>query len=151
MDWAMISKSLIKFSVDGWDYVPSLLFDLRPNYGGGNEGDGYLLQMVPFRHFHTQCPRPCSRPPLTHASTGDFWTLIASLGQSLVGSQLLSPRFLCTQAFICGLKKSVSPVLWKFCNQIPMASKIRSSGGSQSFCQISRLGNLLWVLELLRV
>ena len=22
---------------DGWGCVPSLLFDLRPNYGGGNE------------------------------------------------------------------------------------------------------------------
>ena len=29
----MLSKSLIQFSVDGWGYVPSLLFDLRPNYG----------------------------------------------------------------------------------------------------------------------
>ena len=34
---AMLSKSLIQFSVDGWSCVPSLLFDLRPNYGGGNE------------------------------------------------------------------------------------------------------------------
>ena len=29
---AMLSKSLIQFSVDGWGCVPSLLFDLRPNY-----------------------------------------------------------------------------------------------------------------------
>ena len=34
---AMISKSLIQFSVDGWGYVPFLLFDLRPNNGGSNE------------------------------------------------------------------------------------------------------------------
>ena len=34
MGGAMLSKSLIQFSVDGWGYVPSLLFDLRPNYGG---------------------------------------------------------------------------------------------------------------------
>ena len=33
----MLSKSLIQFSVDGWSCFPSLLFDLRPNYGGGNE------------------------------------------------------------------------------------------------------------------
>ena len=26
MDWAMLSKSLIPFSVDGWSCVPSLLF-----------------------------------------------------------------------------------------------------------------------------
>ena len=29
---AMLSKSLIQFSVDERGYVPSLLFDLRPNY-----------------------------------------------------------------------------------------------------------------------
>ena len=46
MGRAMLSKSLIQFSVDGWGCVPSLLFDLRPNYGGGNEDDGDLLQKV---------------------------------------------------------------------------------------------------------
>ena len=35
MDEAMLSTSLIQFSVDEWDCVPSLLFYLRPNYGGG--------------------------------------------------------------------------------------------------------------------
>ena len=34
----MLSKTLIQFSVDGRSCVPSLLFDLRPNYGEGNEG-----------------------------------------------------------------------------------------------------------------
>ena len=37
MGGAMLSKSLIQFSVDGWGCDPSLLFDLRPNYDGGNE------------------------------------------------------------------------------------------------------------------
>ena len=36
----MLSKSLIQFSVDGRGCVPCLLFDLRPNYGGGNEDNG---------------------------------------------------------------------------------------------------------------
>ena len=53
---AMLSKSLIQFFVDGWDCVPSLLFDLRPNYGGGNEDNGDLLQKAPCRHC-------CSVPP----------------------------------------------------------------------------------------
>ena len=35
MGGSMLSKSLIQFSVNGQDCVPSLLFDLRPNYGGG--------------------------------------------------------------------------------------------------------------------
>ena len=40
----MFSKSLIQFSVDGQGCVPSLLFDLRSNYGGGNEDNGDLFQ-----------------------------------------------------------------------------------------------------------
>ena len=34
MGGAMLSKSLIQFSIDGQGCVPSLLSDLRPNYGG---------------------------------------------------------------------------------------------------------------------
>ena len=30
----------------GWGCVPSLLFDLRPNYGGGNEDNGNLLHTL---------------------------------------------------------------------------------------------------------
>ena len=55
-----LSKSLIQFSVDGWGCVPSLLFDLRPNYGGGNDDNGDLLQKVPFMHCCTQCPDPAA-------------------------------------------------------------------------------------------
>ena len=39
----MLSKSLIQFSFDGWGCVPSLLFDLRPDHGGGNEDNGTSL------------------------------------------------------------------------------------------------------------
>ena len=38
----------------------------------------------------------------------------ASLGQSLVGSLLLSPGSWCTQVFVCALKESISPVSCKF-------------------------------------
>ena len=44
---AMLSKSFIPFSVNGRGCVPSLLFDLRPNYRGGNEDNGHLFQKVP--------------------------------------------------------------------------------------------------------
>ena len=37
-----------------------------------------------------------------------------SLGQSLVGSPLLSPGSWCAQGFVCALEESVSPVLCKF-------------------------------------
>ena len=38
----------------------------------------------------------------------------ANLGQSLVGSLLLSPGSWCAQGFVCALQESVSPVLCKF-------------------------------------
>ena len=81
----MFSKSLIQFSVDGWGCVPSLLLDLRPNYGGGNEDNGDLLQKVPCTHCYTQCPQPCSRPLPTHASAGDSWTLLGKSGSVSCG------------------------------------------------------------------
>ena len=94
MDRAMLSKYLIQFSVDGRGCVPSLLFDLRPNYGGGNEDDGDLLQK-PCRHCCTRCPRPCSSRPLTPASAGDSWTLLGKSGSVSCGgghcSFLLGP------------------------------------------------------------
>ena len=43
MGGAVLSKSLIQFSVYGQDCVPSQLLDLRPNYGEGNEENGDLL------------------------------------------------------------------------------------------------------------
>ena len=52
----MLSKSLIQFSVGGWGCVPSLLFDLRPNYGGGNEHNG-----TSFKRSHA-CTAALSAP-----------------------------------------------------------------------------------------
>ena len=111
MGGAILSKSLIQFSVDGWGCVPSLLFDLRPNYGGGNEHNSDL-QKVPCTvalsapnavSGHCQ-PTP---PPETPGHSR------ASLGQSLVGPQLLSPGSWWAQYFLCDLQESVSPVLCK--------------------------------------
>ena len=79
MGGAMFSKSLIQFSVDEWGCVPSLLLDLRSNYGGGNEDNGDLLQKG------TQCPWPRSRPPPTHVSPGDSWTLMGMSGSVSYG------------------------------------------------------------------
>ena len=104
----MFSKSVIQFSVDGPGCVPFLLLDLRPNYGGGNEDNGNLLEKVPCTHCYTQCPQPFSRPPPTHTSARDSWTLMASLGQSLVGSLLLSLGSWCIQVSLCALQGSVS-------------------------------------------
>ena len=87
---------------------------------------------------------PCQPTPLLETPGHSQ----ASLDQSLLGSLLFSPGIWCTQGFVCALQESVSPVLCKFCNQIPLASKVKLPGGSQSLYQIPRLGNLLRVLEL---
>ena len=55
----------------------------------------------------------------------------------------------CTQGFVCAFQEFFSPALWKFYNQIPLASKVKFPGDFQSLCQIPRLENLLWVLELI--
>ena len=97
MDRAILSKSLIQFSVEGRGCVPSLLFDLRPNYGGGNEDNGDLLQKGPCTHCYTQCSNSAAghhRPTPPPETPGHSQ---ASLGQSLMGSLLLSSGFWCTQ------------------------------------------------------
>ena len=58
---------------------------LGPNYGGSNEDNGNLLQKVLCTHCHTPCPRLCSRPLLTHASTRDSWTLPGKSGSVSFG------------------------------------------------------------------
>ena len=112
MGGAMLRNSLLQFSVNGWGWVPSLLFDLRPNYGGGNEDSGDLLRRA------CTCCTHCPDPALSHGqptpqleTPGHSW---ASLGQSLVGSLLLSPGSWCVRSFVCALQESVSPVLCKF-------------------------------------
>ena len=114
MSRAMLSKSLIQFSVDGWGCIPSFLFDLRPNYGGGNENNGDFLQKIPHIHCYTQCPQPCSRPPLTHISTRDSWRLTDKSGSVSWGRLYLSPGSGCTQGSVCTFQESVSPILCKF-------------------------------------
>ena len=90
-----------------------MLFDLRPNYGGGNEGNGNHLQKVP-------CTASLSAPTSAaghHQPTPPLETpghSRASLGHSLGESLLLSPGSWCAQGSVCALQKSISPVLRKF-------------------------------------
>ena len=135
MDGAMLSKTLIQFSVDRWVCFPSLLFDLRPNYGGGNEDNCHLLQKCPMQALLHQCQRPHRSTLLT--STGDSWTITDKSGKSLLGSLLLSPGSWCIQGFVCALQESVSPVLCKFCNQTPLASKVKFHGVADSQTRLS--------------
>ena len=88
---AMLSKSLIHLSVYGWGCVPSLSFDLRPNYGGGNEDNGNLIQRSHAHSGTLSVPNPTAghrRPTPLPETPGHSQT---SLSQTLVGSLLLSP------------------------------------------------------------
>ena len=80
-------------------------------------------------------PTPLPETP-GHSQTG--------LVQSLVGSLLLSPGSWSAQGFVSAFQESVSSVLRKFSNQIPLVFKVKFPGGSQSLCHVPRLGNLLW-------
>jgi len=51
-----------------------------------------------------------TKPTPPPETPGHSW---ASLGQSLVGSLILSPGSWCAQSFVCALQESVSPVLCK--------------------------------------
>ena len=63
----MLSKSLIQFSIDGQGCVLSLLFDLRPTSGGGNEDNGDLLQQALLHSV----PPTLQLATVTHASARD--------------------------------------------------------------------------------
>ena len=84
---------------------------LGPNYGGGNEDNGHLLQKIPCMHCYTQCPQPCSRPPPTHTSTGDSWTLTGKSGSVSCG--VTAPFSWCTRFCLCPPRVNF-PVLCKF-------------------------------------
>ena len=68
-------------------------------------------------HAHTaslSAPNPAAghhQPTPLPETPGHSW---ASLGQSLVGSLLLSPGSWCAQCFVCALQESVSPVVCEF-------------------------------------
>ena len=123
MGVATHSKSLIQFSVSGQGCVPSLLFGLRPNHDGGNEDKGELHTAV------LSAPNPAAghHPPMRPLETPGH--SLAVLCQFLLGSQLLSPGSWCTQGFVCALQEVLSPVLWKFCNQILLVFKVKVPGG----------------------
>ena len=77
MGGAMLSKSLIHFSLKGRGCVPSWLFDLRPNYGGSNEDNGDLFQNSHASNATLSAPNPASGlhhfMPLPH---GQVWVSV---------------------------------------------------------------------------
>ena len=110
----MLSKSLIQFSVDGLGCVPSCCLTWVQT-----TVEVMKIMVNSFKRSHA-----CTAPPRApNPATGHHWPTPppetpehsrASLGQSLVGSLLLSPGSWCTQGFVCALQESVSPILCKF-------------------------------------
>ena len=98
----------------------------------------------------SQCIWPRGRPLLTHASSRDSQTLTdrsVSVSCGVIASffwVLVHIRFLFVPS-----KSLCFPVLWKSCNQIPLAFKVKFPEDSQFLCWTPRLGNLLWGLDIL--
>ena len=88
---------------------------------------------------------PHGEPLSTQTSAGDPPTLVCRSGSVSYGVTapflwvLVPTRFcLCPPRLEC----LVPPVLWKSCNQIPLAFKVRFHGHFQSLCPVPRLGSL---------
>ena len=105
MGRAMLSKSLIQFSVDGWSCVPSLLFTW-----GQTMVEVMKIMVTSLKRSHacTATVRALNPAVGHHQSMPETPRhQQASLGQSLVGSLLLSPGSWCTR-FCCALQESIS-------------------------------------------
>ena len=150
----MLSNSLINFLLLGRAVsLPIIWPEAKLCRGNGCHGDLFqndLCQPATAPRTVVQCPIPRSRPLSTHASARDPGHPQASLAQSFVGFLLLSPGSWCTWGFFFVPFNSLFP-------QACASSVIKShwspksnSMCSQSLCQTPRLGNLLWVLELLQ-
>ena len=114
MSGAMFNKSLINFLLKGRAvFLPCYLT------WGQTMVEVMKMVVTSFKRSHARtaalsAPNPaaghCRLTPLPE-TPGHSWT---SLGQSLVGSLLLSPGSWCTQGFISALQASVAPILYKF-------------------------------------
>ena len=99
---------------------------------------------LPQKDLCQDCCLQC-RPLSTHTSTrlpNTHWQVWLSVSGSCPFSWVL----VCTRFSLC---PPSARFLRKFCSKSHWNSKSNSLG-SQSLCQISRLGILLWVLELLQ-
>ena len=105
MGEAMLRKSLIQFSEDGWGCVPSLSFTWGQAMVDVMKIMGTSLKRS---HAHTatlSAPNPCSRPLPTHTSTRDYWTLMGKSGSFSYGVTAPSSWVLvCTRFCLCPLR-----------------------------------------------
>ena len=95
-------------------------------------------------------PLPHSEPQPPPASAGDPPTLAGRYGSVSYGVTAPFPWVL-AHTRLCACPPKVEslfpPVLWKSCNQISLAFKVRFSGDSCFHCWTPRLGSLMWGSE----
>ena len=102
-----LSKSLIQFSVDGWNCVASLLFTW-----GQTMVEVMKIMLTSLKRPHActagvHAPNPAAGHHQPTPSLETPGHPQASPGQSPVGSLLLSPGSWCTR-FCCALQESIS-------------------------------------------
>ena len=150
----MLGKSLIQFYAGRWGCVPSLSSGLRPNYG---KGDGSRL-MTSFKMTYASFLRLSGllySVPLTPRQVTVFprvqWDSQTFKGKSGSITRGIAAPFswvLVYTRFCRALHEPVSPFQWKFCNQIPLAFKVKFLGYSQSQSVVGP-GTFATVRELL--
>ena len=91
--------------------VPSLLFTWGQTMVEVMNDD--LPQKIPCIYRYNPCPQPCSRPPLTHAFTGDSWTPTGKSGIVSCGVTVPFSWVLVNKVLLCP-PRVYFPVLCKF-------------------------------------
>ena len=92
----------------------------------------------------SQRPWPRGKSLLTHAFSGDSWTVISKSGSVSCGFTAPFSWVLVHTGFCwCCPSVLISPGLWNFCIQIPLVLKVKFPVGSQPLCWVPRLENLL--------
>ena len=153
----MLSKTLIQLSAHGWGGILPVSCLAWGNPAVESIGSKVGLMVNPKR-AHTKGHPPgllmlvALSPQQATANprpTGDPLTLAGRPGSVSCGALLPSLGSWCAQEFVCAHQEwnLFHPVLWKSCNQIPLAFKVWFPEDSQSLCQIPRLGSLMWGLR----
>ena len=153
-----LSKALIQLSANGWGSAPYLVvFWPETTQYGLLAGlmvtsmriytKGYLPRLllpVPVSLSWAPAGPRVHRRPSTIA--GSFGSVSCGVTAAFLWV-LVYARF-CSCPLSLGV--SISPILWNYCNKIPLSFKDRFLWDPQYLCRIPRLGSLTWSSEALQ-